>query len=84
MEKAKTPVHVIKFGRIHASIWRNETKYGPRFNVTVSRVYQDNGEWKRSESFGRDELLAAALALQDSFRWVLSNSMTKEADEPEE
>src|SRR5436190_23261802 len=41
------PVHSLRFGRMQATIWPNETKSGPRFNVTVCRLYHENGAWKR-------------------------------------
>ena len=34
MEKKTMPVHVVKLGKVQASLWKNETKHGPRFNVT--------------------------------------------------
>ena len=62
MENEKTkPVSEVKFGSIVASIWKNESKNGVYYNVTISRVYKDGEDnWKRSESFGRDDLLTVA------------------------
>jgi hypothetical protein len=79
-DKAK-PVHTVKLGKVQASIWRNETKHGPRFNVTLSRLYQENGEWKRSDSFGRDELLTAAKAFTDAFDWVWAQRRAEASEE---
>jgi hypothetical protein len=70
MESKKMPVHVVKLGKVQANVWRNETKHGARFNVTVFRLYIENGEWKRSDSFGRDELLSAARAFEGAFDWI--------------
>ena len=64
------PVHVVKLGKIQASVWANETKHGRRFNVTACRLYLENGEWKRSDSFGRDELLSAARAFESAYDWI--------------
>lgn len=64
MEKEKTkPVDEVKLGVIVASIWKNESKNGPHYNVTLARLYKDGEHWKRSESFGRDDLLVAAKVL---------------------
>lgn len=52
----KRPVHEVRFGRIKAAIWENETQNGTRHNVTLSRLYKDGDEWKDSTSFGRDDL----------------------------
>jgi len=79
MEKKSLPAHVVKFGKVQASIWRNDTKHGPRFNVTTHRLYLENGDWKRSESFGRDELLSISRALQVAYDWIWMQG--KSADE---
>ena len=77
-EKGMQPAHVIRFGKIQASIWQNNTKFGPRFNVILCRLYHENGEWKRSESFGRNELLTAAHALEESWNWIWSQGSQEE------
>ena len=61
-EKAK-PVDEVKFGAVVASIWKNESKNGIHYNVTLTRLYKDGDNWKRSESLGRDDLLLAAKVL---------------------
>ena len=73
MTEKQLPVHVVRFGKVQASIWRNDTKHGPRFNVTAHRLYLENGEWRRSDSFGRDELLSAARAMQAAHDWIWDN-----------
>lgn len=75
--KAK-PVHVVKLGKIQASVWANETKHGRRFNVTACRLYQENGEWKRSDSFGRDELLSVARAFGAAYDWIWTQPKSTE------
>lgn len=79
MEKKAMPVHVVKLGKILANVWANETKHGRRFNVTACRLYLENGEWKRSDSFGRDELLTAARAFQSAYDWIWTQG--KQTDE---
>ena len=47
--------------RVKATIWPNETEDRPRHNVTFSRLYKDDaGEWKSTQSFGRNDLLVLA------------------------
>ena len=80
-EKRKmSPVHTVKLGKVQAAIWANETKHGTRFNVTASRLYQENGSWKRSDSFGRDELLPLAKALVDAYAWIWAQASTHTED----
>ena len=55
------PVAEVRIGRVKATVWANETKEGrTRYNVTFSRLYKDGEEWKRTQSFGRNDLLVLA------------------------
>ena len=52
------PVDEVRIGSIKAAIWRNEGEKGPRFNVTLQRIYRtEDGKWHSTGSFGRDDLL---------------------------
>lgn len=68
------PAHEVRFGSVRAVIWSNQTEGGAAmFNVTVSRSYKaSDGSWRDSDSFGRQDLLPLALALQHAFAWVCS------------
>ncbi len=65
------PVYEIRVGGIRASIWRNDTDKGPRYNTTFDRSYRDGEEWKTSDSFGRDDLLTLGFVAQESLRWIV-------------
>ena len=55
------PVAEVRIGRVKATIWPNRTEEQPRHNVTFSRLYKDEvGEWKSTQSFGRNDLLVLA------------------------
>ena len=61
MEKeTNKPVDEVKLGSIVASIWKNQSNGRTFYNVTFSRIYKDDDGWKRTESFGRDDLLVLA------------------------
>ena len=66
------PVHEVRLGRIAAAIWRNETESGSTFhNVTVSRLYKpEGGDWKRADSFGRDDLPLVAKVVDQAHTWI--------------
>jgi hypothetical protein len=64
------PSHVVRYGGIKAVIWQNQTSNGPMYNVTVARTYKDGEEWKESSSFGADELLTLAKALNEAHTWI--------------
>ena len=59
MSKQK-PTSELRIGKLKSAIWANESATGIRYNVTFSRLYKDGDGWKRSESFGRDDLLLLA------------------------
>ena len=56
------PVAEVRIGRVKATVWPNETKEGrTKYNVTFSRLYRDSEEWKRTQSFSRNDLLLLAI-----------------------
>jgi hypothetical protein len=63
-QQSKTkPAAEVRFGNIRAAIWKNEGKKngGVFFTASIERVYRDDeGEFRTSNSFGRDDLLLLA------------------------
>lgn len=78
----KQPISEIRLGRITAAIWKNETSKGTYYNVSFSRLYKEGQEWKRSDSFGRDDLLVLA-KLADLTHTRVYKLQTTEADRAE-
>ena len=66
----KKPVHEVRFGRVKAAIWENETQNGSLHNVTMSRLYRDGDQWKDSTSFGRDDLPLVAKVADLCHTWI--------------
>src|SRR5512135_3907603 len=67
------PVQVIRIRNLRANIWANRLPSGDlAYNVTFDRLYREpdqtdaqgevtnRGEWKQSQSFGKDDLLLLA------------------------
>jgi hypothetical protein len=79
------PVGEIRYGRIKATIWPNDTGKGSRYSVTVSRVYKSGDEWKTSESFWRDDIPLVIKALDEAhsliFRGLGSGTEPEENEE---
>ena len=71
-ETSNAPVHTIRVNGIRASIWKNETDKGPRYNTTFERSYRDGEEWKNSDSYGREDLLVLSYVAKEAFRWIVS------------
>jgi hypothetical protein len=68
------PVHEIRLGAVKAAIWANETTNGTRHNVTFTRLYKDGDEWKRTESFGRDDMLVVAKVADLAHSWIYESA----------
>lgn len=64
------PVNEIRYGYVKVLVWANDTSNGTRHNVTVARIYKDGDEWKETSSFGRDDLLSLAKALDQAHTWI--------------
>jgi hypothetical protein len=59
--KKNTPAAKVTVGLQTASIWKNESEGRAFYNVTFGRRYRDaKGDWKSTDSYGRDDLLALA------------------------
>lgn len=79
-EQAKArPTAVVRIGAVRASIWKNESKNGIWFSVTVDRFYRDEEKRPRSSSsFGRDDLLALAKVIDQAHTRILELSSEEE------
>ena len=64
------PAHEIRVSGVRATIWKNDTDKGPRFNTTFERSYKAGEQWKTSDSFGRDDLLPLAHVATEALRWI--------------
>ncbi len=84
-EPKAAPVHEVRMGRIKAAIWANQTEAGVRHNVTFCRLYMDETGWKRSESFGREDLPLVQKVADLAFTWIYTHgtTMRQEGDVPQ-
>jgi hypothetical protein len=76
--KGGKPAHDIRIGSIKAAIWINSTTAGPRHNVTFSRIYKSGEEWRRTDGFGRDDLLVLAKVADMVHTWICENPLPRE------
>ncbi len=72
MNTMNKPVHVVRCGNVKATCWLNSTQAGYFYNTTINTQYKDKttDEWSESSSFSDRELLAAAHAAQETYRWI--------------
>ena len=75
------PIHEVRLGAIKAAIWENETKAGKRYSVTINRLYKDGDAWKRTESFGRDDLPLVGKVADLAHTWLFEKSQEKQTEE---
>lgn len=82
MQNKSKPIHEVRLGLVKAAVWKNETDTGVRYNVTVSRLYKENGEkdWKHTDSFGREDLLLLAKVLDQAHSWIHAQAQSQEEE----
>ena len=72
-KEKERPIQVVRIRNLRASIWANRLPSGDlAYNVTFDRLYREadrtdaqgevtkSGDWKQSQSFGKDDLLLLA------------------------
>ena len=71
MEKKK-PIHEVKLERIRAAIWENqvEGKDDVWHTVVPKRLYKDGDQWKKTDTFRRDDLPIVVQALDMAYGWI--------------
>ena len=74
-------MHEVRLGGIKAAIWQNQTEAGVRYNVTFERLYNQDGEWRSTSSFGRDDLLLLGKVADQAHTWIIEPE-TAEAGSP--
>ena len=79
--KKNEPVHEYRLGRIRGLVWCNENGDGRGFHTTqLFRLYKDGKEWKRTTSFGRDDLPLVAKVADHCHLWILEIWKDKDDD----
>lgn len=75
------PVHEIRIWPVKVAIWKN----GEFYNCTASKSYKDSQteEYHDTTSFGRDDLLPLAKAIDHAHSWILRQEQKDRAAKPE-
>ncbi|MEZ6131311.1 MAG: hypothetical protein R3C59_21760 [Planctomycetaceae bacterium] len=76
MEKNEL-IHVVKLGRIRATIWENRSEETDEVWHTAvpSRLYKKDNQWKDATTFRRDELPIASKAMDMAHSWILQREV---------
>ena len=76
---SKPPAHVVRFGTIKISIWRNQKQgSADHFTAAPARIYKNGDRWVESQRFSRDDLLVLAKAADVAHTWICEQSRKKD------
>ncbi len=84
MTTINKPVHEIRLGSIRAAIWANQTQNGIRHSVTISRSYRVGNDWKKTNSYGKEDLLVLEKITELAQKWLYENESTQPTPMPQE
>ncbi len=85
-ETSQKPEKVFRLRGLSASIFANTAMVEKREityrKVSLQRSYRDDdGEWKSTNSFGRDDLPTLQLLLQRSWEFILDTDASRSKDD---
>ena len=83
------PVKTYRLRGVSVSVFENSAKAANRevtfYKVAIQRSYRDDdGEWKNTTSYGRDDLPVMGLLLKQAWQWILEAEASRSKDELEE
>lgn len=68
------PVHQIRLQDLRATVWANQVGERTWFNVSITRRFEQDGQFKETSSFGRDDLPMVAKLAEMSYAWIWNQS----------
>lgn len=86
MAQGNKPAHRINLKTVSAAVFANTTGEDKTFySVQFHRSYRDGEQWKRTKSFGRDDLLLLSKAADMAHTWIHEQeSATEPGNSPPE
>lgn len=69
-EQNREPETRFHEGNVVVSVWMNTGAKGRYYNATLSRSYEKEGQTHWTESLGRYDLTASAVALLRAHKWI--------------
>lgn len=64
----------IRFGRIKAKIWANETDFGTKYNTSFVRLYKKDDKWHDATSFNAEDLLLLSKVADAAHTWIFTQT----------
>jgi hypothetical protein len=76
------PKKQFRMGLVVASVFDQPTDTGTIFNVSITKLYKNEGdtEWSRSTSFNRDDLPLVGEVSRQAWTWIHENQQSERAD----
>lgn len=84
MTTINKPVHEIRLGSVRAAIWANITQNGVRHSVTISRSYKVGNDWKKTNSYGKEDLLVLEKITELAQKWLYKYETIQPNQTPQE
>ena len=84
MTTINKPVHEILLGSVRAAIWANITQNGVRHSVTISRSYRVGNDWKKTNSYGKEDLLVLEKITELAQKWLYKYETIQPNQTPQE
>ena len=84
MTTINKPVHEIRLGSVRAAIWANITQNGVRHSVTISRSYRVGNDWKKTNSYGKEDLLVLEKITELAQKWLYKYETSQPNQTPQE
>lgn len=66
------PIHQIGIGHVRAAIWANQRDDKTYYSVKFERSYRQEGDWKSTPYFSRDDLLPLAKLADQVHTWIVA------------
>ena len=76
------PKKQFRMGLVVASVFDQPTDTGTIFNVSITKLYRNEGdaEWSRSTSFNRDDLPLVGEVSRQAWTWIHENQQSERAE----
>ena len=72
---AGKPEKKFNAGVVNATVWKNTSRDGNEFRtVSLNKSYQQNGEWKNCNSFGKNDIDKAIQVLEETRDYLNAGS----------
>src|SRR5262249_36443873 len=83
MNDKRKPAHQIRNGRLTVTIWKVDSTKGSFYSAVPSRSYRKDNQWKDSDNFDCDDLLALAKLLDQAHTWIVNAEQSERQPSPE-